>query len=591
MQTCDLCTVWGEQIDPDNVLQEYPRPQMVRDSYLNLNGYWDYAITQVAEEPTVYDGQILVPFSPEAKLSGVSRQVMPKDYLHYKRTFHITQEFMKDRLLLHFGAVDQICRVFVNGQEAGHHVGGYLPFTLDITALTVIGENVLTLEVKDYSDTSHHTRGKQKLRHSGMFYQAQSGIWQTVWMESVPDQYICSLRITPLYNERAVEFDIEGIDSSSDVPIRISIMDRDHLLSQQTFRQGKPCTIDMGDFLSWTPEHPHLYHAEVSYGQDQISTYFAMRKFSVGKDRNGILRLELNNQPFFHHGVLDQGYWPEGLYTAPCDEALMYDIQKMKELGFNMLRKHVKIEPARWYYHCDRLGMLVWQDMVNGGSKYHMNLVCLFPSLLGKAGRRIRDNKYGLLARREREGREQFRKELMEMLRHLYNCPCIAVWVPFNEAWGQFDAKYVTRMIREFDSTRQIDEASGWFDQGGGDIYSKHNYWYRLRVQLEKDRVFAVTEYGGYSHQIMGHSLVRRIYGYRTYTSKEQLSARYDRLQRQEIIPGAPKGLCGGVYTQLSDVEDEVNGLMTYDRRILKVDEEMVKARSRELLETFETCV
>lgn len=584
MQTCTLCTAWGEHIDPQNVLQEYPRPQMVRDSYLNLNGYWEYAITQKSDTPEHYDGKILVPFSPEAALSGVGRQAMPQDYLHYSRSVMITEAFMQERLLLHFGAVDQICTVYWNGIEVGSHVGGYLPFVCDVTDAVHIGENRLTLTVKDYSDTSHHTRGKQRLKNSGMFYQAQSGIWQTVWMESVPENYIRTIRITPLYDESTIEFEIDGADTE---PVRISIMDAGKIISEQTFQAGNICRMAIEHVVSWTPEQPHLYDAVITAGKDRIRTYFAMRKYSVDRDCHGILRLFLNNQPYFHHGILDQGYWPEGLYTAPDDAALVYDIQKMKQLGFNMLRKHVKIAPARWYYHCDRLGMLVWQDMVNGGSKYHMNLVCMFPSLFGKLGRRLRDNNYGLLARRERAGREQFCKELTEMLRHLYNCPCIAVWVPFNEAWGQFDAQYVTQMIREFDPTRQIDEASGWFDQGGGDIYSRHNYWYKLKVQLEKHRVFAVTEYGGYSHRIPMHSMVERIYGYRKYATKAQLSARYDRLQREEIIANIPKGLCGGVYTQLSDVEEEVNGLLTYDRRVLKIDANIIQARSSDLYRKF----
>lgn len=590
MQTCTLCTTWGEHIDPENVLQEYPRPQMVRDSYLNLNGYWEYAITQETEMPKRYDGKILVPFSPEAALSGVNRQVMPEDYLHYRRRVTLTEAFVQEHLLLHFGAVDQICTVYWNGTEVGSHTGGYFPFTCDVTEAANIEDNELTVVVKDYSDTSHHTRGKQKLKNSGMFYQAQSGIWQTVWMESVPAEYISTLRITPLYDEHAVEFAIEKAGRQELKPVCIRMMRQDGSVTEHTFAQGIPCRIPMGEFISWTPENPYLYDAVITVGEDSVRTYFAMRKFSVGRDSHGILRLQLNNRPYFHHGILDQGYWPEGLYTAPCDEALCYDIQMMKQLGFNMLRKHVKIEPARWYYHCDRLGMLVWQDMVNGGGVYHMKLVCMFPSVLGKIGRRISDKNYRLLARLNHEGRKQFRKELLEMLQYLYNCPCIAVWVPFNEAWGQFDAVHITKMIREFDATRQIDEASGWFDQGGGDIYSRHNYWFKLKVVLEKRRVFAVTEYGGYSYRIPKHSMVERVFGYRRYTTQEQLSSRFDRLQREEIIANVPKGLCGGVYTQVSDVEEEVNGLMTYDRKMLKVDADMVRERSKELFDKFANC-
>lgn len=582
-----LYTKWGRELDPAHVLEEYPRPAMVRDSYLNLNGIWEYAINRDEALPETYEGKILVPFSPEAALSGVNRQVMPEDVLHYRRTVILDGAFLQGRCLLHFGAVDQICQVYVNGELAGGHTGGYLPFTLEVTDKVHEGENVIQVAVRDYSDTSYHARGKQKLDRGGMWYTPQSGIWQTVWMECVPRDYIRELKITPCYDEGAVKIKVYT-DSGEERACTGSIRFGGRLIKSVSFRANRTARITLEEFEKWTPETPNLYDLTIHTGEDSVDTYFAMRKYSVGRDGRGILRFMLNNKPYLHNGLLDQGYYPDGLYTAPSDEALQYDIRKMKELGFNLLRKHIKIEPARWYYHCDRLGMLVWQDMVSGGGKYHMYFICTMPNLFMWSGRLVKDNKYRAFARSDSAGRAEYYRELKAMIRHLYHYPCIAAWVPFNEGWGQFDAAKATEMVRRMDPDRLIDEASGWFDQGGGDMYSIHNYWRVLKVKPKKDRVVALTECGGYSYRMEGRSYCNEVYGYRKYYSTKELTEGVRGLWEKELRANLKNGLGAIVYTQVSDVEEEVNGLVTYDREEVKVDEEAMKDMNRRLYEEFD---
>ena len=584
-----LFTRSAKEPDTDKPLQEYPRPQMVRDSYLNLNGYWDYAINEEEKEPQKYDGKILVPFSPEAFLYGVHRQVRPEEFLHYRKEFELPKDFQIDRVLLHFGAVDQICEVFLNKRLVGRHEGGYLPFDFDITNFLKEGRNLLTLTVKDYSDTSWFSRGKQKLERGGMWYTAQSGIWQTVWLESVPRCYVKYMKIEPLYDNGSVAFQIfTSVPCKKDV--RVKIFDDGREILSESFKAGEKRAIPIPQFKSWSPESPHLYDAEIKAGEDRIRTYFAMRKFSMEKDVRGILRFMLNNKPYFHNGLLDQGYWPDGLYTAPTDDALSFDILQMKSLGFNMIRKHIKIEPLRGYYHCDRIGMLVWQDMVNGGGRYHMHFICTMPNLWMPFGRLVKDNKYRAFARKNKAGRKQYYRELKGMIAWLYNTPCITAWVPFNEGWGQFDAGEAVLRIRKMDPSRLIDEASGWFDQGGGDMFSIHNYWRKLRVRRKKDRAVALTEYGGYSQPVAGHSFCSEVYGYRTYQTKKELTAGFQKLIRRDIIRNIPRGLSAAVYTQVSDIEEEVNGLLTYDREIVKVEEKTVRQLNREIYQVFKNC-
>jgi hypothetical protein len=569
-----LYTIWGENLNPDQVLPEYPRPQLKREKYTILNGYWNYCISTEPIMPEVYDGRILVPFSPESVLSGVNRQIKPGEILWYERILDIEQKEKGKRCILHFGAVDQYCEVYINHQKVFEHQGGYLPFSIDITRMIAEGTNLLSLKVTDVSETSYHSRGKQRLKRGGMFYTAQSGIWQTVWMEWVPDIYITSLKITPNVDQASVSLIIQLNQPLKEEQLvnfvyRIDIMENNKI-HHTTISHNNYIIIKLEKVQFWSPENPFLYDIIVTAGEDRVESYFAMRKIEIRKDTDNIPRIYLNNQPYFQNGLLDQGYWPDGLYTAPSDEALIFDIVKSKELGFNMLRKHIKIEPLRWYYHCDRLGMLVWQDMVNGGLDYNMLLVGYYPTLLPNLTHLVKDNHYRLLGRKHKEGREEWTKECKETVNLLYNCPSIIVWVPFNEGWGQFDALKAYELIKELDATRLIDHASGWFDQGGGDFKSIHNYFHLLKVIPEK-RPVVLSEFGGYACYIPEHSYSYQIYGYRIYLTKEDLDQAFQNLYAKEIKELIKQGLSAAVYTQVSDVEDEVNGLYTYDRKVCKV--------------------
>ena len=569
-----MYTVWSEQINPNNTLSEYPRPQLKRENWVCLNGPWDYAFTKSSSRPDRPDGQILVPFSPECSLSGVGRQLKPGEYLWYSRFVYIPRIFKDQRLILHFGAVDQRCSVWWNGKVLGKHQNGYLPFSFDVTDFLLEGNNTLTVKVQDDTDNSHQCRGKQTLKPGGMFYTGQSGIWQTVWMEWVPENYIRELKITPLFDENAVRLEIT-MTRPENMEIRMlwqgdsycHYVDREDFSVENGRFSGD---FPLPDFHPWTPEDPFLYDLQILAGEDMVESYFAMRKFSVGLDSKRCPRLFLNNQPYFFNGVLDQGYWPETLYTAPSDEAMVFDIQNMKRLGFNMIRKHLKIEPLRWYYHCDRLGMVVWQDMVNGGGRILLPLVCYLPTLFPFLNGKIKDSFYPFFSRISKKGRRQWEEDCISTVRHLYNCPCIGLWVPFNEGWGQFDALRIAQRIRKEDDTRLIDHASGWYDQGGGDIKSVHNYFRPLKARPDK-RPYVLSEYGGYTCPVPGHLYSgSRTYGYRAYKSSEEFTQAFKALQNRVKELGE-KGLSAAVYTQVSDIEEEINGLYTYDRRICKV--------------------
>lgn len=622
-----LYTPWGESLDPDNVLKEYPRPQFVRDSYINLNGYWDYSIiskpadfdndslnaTFSAEIPSEMDGLILVPFSPESMLSGVERRVNPEDFLWYKRdipTLNRTSD--ASRFLLHFGAVDQVADVYVNDRFVGSHSGGYLPFTFDITDFLNYNEgkrafegNVLTLRVTDSSDSSYHSRGKQTLRRGGMYYTCQSGIWQTVWIEEVPETYIRQLRITPGSDLKSLSILVstnkpstvtvkfpghEMVKSPDDDAPEASELLVDSSFSSDTYPSGGALISDAPSYYHfeftidephlWSPEDPYLYPLHITCGEDHVQSYFAMRFYSVDMDQEGIYRFFLNHEPCFLMGVLDQGYWPDGLYTAPSDEALIFDIKEMKRLGFNMMRKHIKVEAARWYYHCDRLGMIVWQDMVSGGSSYAKPVVSYLPTLFPKVFGRMSDgpSHYKTFSRGNAEGRSEWLREMQNTIHYLYNVPSIATWCLFNEGWGQFNAAGATILAKELDPTRPIDQASGWFDEGSGHFRSVHNYFRPLSVEVNSNnRAFVISEYGGLACHIDGHSSVDRIYGYKKYDTLDELGVAYYNLINGDMKPLIAKGLSGAVYTQVSDVEEEVNGLMTYDRRITKINPDIVK--------------
>lgn len=585
-----LITRWGKSIHKNNIHKEYPRPHLVRESYLSLNGEWDYAISKSAQIEH-YEGKILVPFSPEAYLSGVEKIVMPDDFLHYRKLFSLPEGFKKDKVILHFEAVDQECTVFFNNSKLGTHKGGYLPFQFDVNTKLLDDTNSITLCVIDKTEASPHARGKQKLvkkgKYGSLFYTPNSGIWKSVWLESVNDMYIEDIRITPHFDESTVGL---KVIANHDGTAQLRILDKGHLIKESWIETNVDITIPLGSFRPWTPDEPFLYDIEVNFETDKVYSYFGMRKLSIAKDKNGILRFFLNNKPFFFNGLLDQGYWPESLMTPPSDEALLYDITKTKELGYNTIRKHVKIESERFYYHCDKIGMLVWQDMPNGGGDYNMVFATYLPNAFPWFARNVNDNLYSIFKRKDNAGREQYYEDLYNMVSCLYNHPSIAVWVPFNEGWGQFDARKATENIRKLDTTRLINEACGWFDQQGGDIYSIHNYTGKLNVTPQKDRVVALTEFGGYACPVEGHLACVKEFGYQTYDSIRELTANYKKLFEQEIYPNLENGLCSTIYTQTSDIEEEINGIMTYDREVDKLEAEVAKEINNRLYELFHAC-
>lgn len=572
MKKHTLETYWTKHITETNVWQEYPRPTMVRSSYINLNGYWDYTISRNAKFPSAYKGKILVPFSPESQLSGVKCQLKPNEFLWYHRTISFLQLQPTERLYLHFGAVDQSCTVYINQKEVGSHSGGYLPFSIDITEVV---QNAfqsqeicdLFVRVTDPSDTSYHSRGKQKLHNRGMFYTAQSGIWQTVWMEIVPDNFIRYIKFTPNYDKKEVTV---KISTKETCPASIKLLLPSGTCSYP-ITSNQSFLIPIKEFYPWSPEHPYLYQVTITTATDQVSSYFALRKCDIQTDSNGIRRIFLNNCPYPQVGILDQGYWPDGLYTPPCEEAMIFDILSVKKLGFNMIRKHLKIESERWYYTCDRLGILVWQDMVNGGSHYHHWFVTYMATLFNYSGKRVFDHPHALLSRQNKEGRKEWAKEMVSSIRFLSCHPCIICWVPFNEGWGQFRALFAAELIRSLDPERLIDHASGWFDQGGGDIKSIHYYFFSLILHPER-RALALTEFGGYAWHVPKHSYSSKTFGYRTFPNRKSLTNGYHKLMETLIFPAFQNGLSASVYTQLSDVEEEINGIFTYDRKILKID-------------------
>ena len=581
-------------------LAEYPRPAMRRDSCEILNGPWQYAITQTAEYPAAWQGSILVPYSPETPASGVGRTLQPGQWLHYHRLF-APPAGEGGRVLLHFGAVDYACAVQVNGHLAGGHRGGYWPFTLDITdLLNGTGRNSLWVAVQDPTGHGTQARGKQTLKPGGMFYPAQSGIWQTVWLERVPDNYIQTLTVTPDYDARTVTVRVHTAKPGGAVNLWAMVRAGGVTIaedwgSDEADQDGEVIlNIPEEHFFPWSPDTPFLYDLTVGTNQgeeaglDTVHSYFALRKWSCAPDAHGVLRFCLNDKPILLNGLLDQGYWPEGLYTPPSDAAVERELSEVKALGFNLLRKHAKIEPQRWYYHCDRLGLIVWQDIVNGGSAYNLWFVTYLTNVLQPLLRRFPDGKavYSLLSRAKPAGREEYAHELADTVQALRCHPCIACWVPFNEGWGQFDAGKAVQALRTLDGTRLVDEASGWFDQGGGDVHSLHNYFYPLRIRPQK-RTVALSEYGGIAWPMPGHEPPHKTYGYGTAKDRQELTARYKKLQLKTVLPQLEKGLSALVYTQLTDVEDEVNGLFTYDRAAVKPDANAVRSVNAALAAEF----
>ncbi len=581
----NIRTPWFDKVDRHLPLSEYPRPQFERKDWICLNGEYDYAVTgDTADAPKKYDGKILVPFSVESELSGVGKALLPEQRLWYRRKFTVGKEFSGKEALLHFGAVDWQCSVWVNGKLVGEHTGGYNPFTFNITDVITEGENELVVKVFDPTDAGHQQRGKQILVTKGFWYTATSGIWQTVWLEPVNRCRIDSLRLVPDIDEGVIRINIKRTCKCGG-KLYAKVLEGDKVVFDSEI--ADKAAIPVPDARLWSPEAPFLYTLLLTLDcngeKDEVSSYFGMRKFSIVKDSAGIPRLGLNNKPYFQRGLLDQGYWPESQLTPPTDEAMIFDIEKMKELGYNMLRKHIKEEPLRWYYHCDRLGMLVWQDMISGGQYIGNVLAGVLPNI----NIHVKDSKYKSFKRDKPEWRQEFKDELFGMIDNLYNCVSVCCWVPFNEGWGQFDAKEIGTAIKNYDPSRFVDHASGWHDQGGPEFKSIHKYILPVHAPTARrtaGRPIVLSEYGGYSWNIVEHAWnPKRSFGYIMFKNSEKLSAAYKRLHESQVIPLINKGLCATVYTQVSDVEFEVNGIYSYDRKILKLDADTVRAVNAKL--------
>ncbi|MFI3228944.1 MAG: glycoside hydrolase family 2 TIM barrel-domain containing protein [Bacillota bacterium] len=574
-----LISVYGQELDRLCPLPEYPRPQLVRTSYLNLNGVWQYAILPENSKLTAYQGDIIVPFSPECILSEVERIVMPDDILYYKRTFTLPKDFNVGRVILHFGAVDYKAKVTVNSTVVATHKGGYLPFSADITEALIEGENTLLVKVTDPTDSGVQARGKQKLNRGGIWYTPSSGIWQTVWLESVPKQYIKNIKITPDIDKSTVNIKVM-VDG--DAEGTVAIFDTNKLLQISPLKNSE-ATINIPQVKLWSPEQPFLYDIAINVDSDTVTSYFGMRKFSIGCDAEGVQRIMLNNQPYFHNGLLDQGYTSDGLYTFASDKMIEDEIKLVKDMGFNMLRKHIKVEPLRWYYHCDKQGVLVWQDMVNGGGKANTPLNGILGQLALLFKIKAKDTNYWLTNRQSKSGRKKYYKDTEETIDLLYNSTSVCQWVLFNESWGQFDSQKVEEFARNLDNTRTFDTVSGWHDQGGGDFISLHIYFTKIFFPKDK-RVQALSEFGGYGHKVAGHNFNKtHTFGYKNYKTLSDLENAYHKLYNEQISPLIPKGLSALVYTQLTDVEDEINGILTYDRKVVKLDIQKLKALNNKL--------
>ena len=558
------------KIQPENPLNEYPTPQFRRDSFLSLNGKWDFAFSP-NERVEEYDREIIVPYAPETLVSGINSKVPEGAKLHYRKIFELPEGFRGARVLLHFEAVDQVCDVYLNGIKIAHHEGGYLPFTVDCLELKR-GKNELVAVVSDDVASPIYPRGKQSPKPGGIWYTPTSGIWGSVWLESVPSQVIQSLDIKPDFDAKKVRIaaKFEGKMNNSKVTVSYNgttigeaVLDEDHV-----------CEIPIAPFNPWTPKTPALYDVTVQINQDKVHSYFGMRKFSV-VEKDGHRVFALNNEPLFLTGVLDQGYFPESGLTPPTDKAMVDDIVAMKSLGFNCLRKHIKIEPMRWYYHADRLGMIVIQDMVNGGAPYNPFLIVSAPFIPWKKDDTHRMSRFG---RGDKASRDFFESELEGTVERLKNCPCIAIWTLFNEGWGQFEAKRLTEKLHSLDPTRLIDSTSGWFDQGVGDFSSHHIYFRKIRLKPSRDRILALTEFGGYSLRLEDHVFSTHNFGYAKTKDQNDLTNKIEKLYMQQVIPAKQNGLSVAILTQLCDVEEETNGLLTYDRKVTKINPKVIVA-------------
>lgn len=565
-----IMTEWGENIDPNNVLPEYPRPQLVRGEWINLNGLWDYAIKPANEEmPEIFDGKILVPFAVESALSGVGKSVGVEDALWYSREFKLPKEWKNSRIRLNFGAVDWKAEVYVDDKFVGEHKGGYAPFAFDITdSLSKKKTHKLVVKVTDGTDSAFQPRGKQVANPNGIWYTAVTGIWQTVWMEPVNEVVVESYSAKAdieksILNVRAIA---RGAKVGDDC--LIELIENGEVISSAN---GADVMLNVENPKLWSPDSPHLYDLRITIYRngeilDQVMGYAAMREISVVVDKKGYKRMALNGEPLFQYGTLDQGWWPDGLYTAPTDEALKFDIEKTKEFGFNMIRKHVKVEPARWYWHCDHIGMLVWQDMPN-----------IHDNSLGKWGRRHYDE--GIDTPVPNEWKDNYCQEWKEIIQTNEVFPSIVMWVPFNEAWGQFNTEEIVQYTKFLDDSRLVNYASGGnFVRCSGDVLDLHNYPNPAMYLFDKDYVNVMGEYGGIGFPVEGHLWqTDKNWGYIQYKSADEVADTYEEYAN-ELIGFVKKGFSGAIYTQTTDVEGEVNGLMTYDRKVIKLNVDRIKA-------------
>ena len=561
----------------------YPRPQLRRNQYTILDGYWDYGIS-ISKEIVDYDGKILVPYPPESQKSGVERTLLPGNYLHYRRTFHTSIQ-SHQRLLLHFEAVDEYCEVYLNGHFVGKHHGGYLPFSFDITDDIIEGENVIKLIVQDDTDYGNHARGKQRLHHGGMYYTPVSGIWQTVWYEWVDEHYIKDVLFEPDLVKQGVYLEVGTTGNLENVEVIIHRPDSFDITTF-TIPVCKRAFIALKDIQLWTPDQPYLYNVELIYGNDHVESYFGMRTFSRVEIK-GHQYMALNGKPVFHYGLLDQGYYHETLMTPPSDEAVLNDLKLVKSLGFNTIRKHVKIENSRFYYHCDKLDILVMQDMVNGGEIYDDRFVTVEPNLFPALQSKRDDHNYVLMKRPDPDNRAEYYHEVKETIAHLRHFVSIDTWVAFNEGWGQFDSQEVTDYIKKLDPERFVDSASGWFDMKAGDFLSIHNYFRPLHFK-KSQRIIVLSEFGGMNYQINNHFYGKKNYGYKRLSSRKDFMIAYRKLMIRDIMKNIPHGLAGCIYTQLSDIEDEVNGLITYDREVVKCDQEIMRGIAQRIYALFD---
>jgi len=567
-------TTWAESIDTNNILPEYPRPIMERSKWSNLNGLWDFAILPIGEsEPENYNGKILVPFAVESSLSGVQKELGSKKELWYKKEFTIPSDWKNKTILLHFGAVDWKTEIFLNDIKIGSHTGGYTPFSFDITPYLKSGNQKLIVKVWDGSDEGFQPRGKQVKSPEGIWYTPVSGIWQTVWLEPVNKKHISSIKAVPNIDTKKLVLNVNSENTTNSDIIEVKVKDGNKVIQTSKFAVGQNIEIGFDKIKLWSPESPFLYDLEITLSdnnkiQDKIISYTAMRKIGTKRDANGIVRMQLNNKDYFQFGPLDQGWWPDGLYTAPSDDALVYDIQKTKDFGFNMIRKHVKVEPARWYSHCDRIGMLVWQDMPNGGKSPNWQNKEYFS---------------GTELIRSNESETNYRKEWKEIIDFLDSYPSIVVWVPFNEAWGQFKTKEIAEWTKNYDPSRLVNPASGGNHYQTGDILDLHNYPGPELYLYDAERATVLGEYGGIGLPLENHLWqTDKNWGYVQFKSSKEVTDEYIKFG-EELKKMIKVGFSAAVYTQTTDVEGEVNGLMTYDRKVIKIDEARIKKINLEI--------